>query len=241
MGLQIIGAGFGRTGTMSTQSALNQIGYNCYHMKELAEKANKSHIDFWYNMVKKPKKSKQDWDKIFKNYTATVDFPSSCVWQDLVKAYPEAKVILTLHPKGPEAWYKSTNDTIYSFSKRWEFKVMALFNPKVRKLAQMAKYLIWKDFLNGTMESKQEAINRYIEHIEEVKKQVPTDKLLIFSADQGWKPLCHFLGKEAPHSPFPKVNEKSEIQKRFKYMSTFARLIVAMIIVVGIVITWMIV
>jgi hypothetical protein len=105
----------------------------------------------------------------------------------------------------------------------------------------MAKCLIWENFLNGTMENKQEAINRYNDHIEDVKKQVPADKLLIFSADQGWKPLCDFLGKEVPASPFPKVNEKSEMKKRFRLVSISARLIVALAIVVGIFITWMMV
>ena len=32
MTLEIIGAGFGRTGTMSTYTALNQLGFPCYHM-----------------------------------------------------------------------------------------------------------------------------------------------------------------------------------------------------------------
>jgi hypothetical protein len=34
MALKIIGAGFGRTGTMSMKAALEQLGYPCYHMVE---------------------------------------------------------------------------------------------------------------------------------------------------------------------------------------------------------------
>ena len=48
MTLEVIGAGFGRTGTLSTYTALKQLGYPCYHMFEVLEnKANKTHLDFW--------------------------------------------------------------------------------------------------------------------------------------------------------------------------------------------------
>jgi len=50
-------------------------------------------------------------------------------------------------------------------------------------------------------------------HIEEIKSQVPADRLLIFSVDQGWKPLCSFLGKEIPKGNFPNVNDKAENEK----------------------------
>ena len=43
-------------------------------------------------------------------FWATPDQP--VVWRELLAAYPEAKVILTLHPKGAEAWYDSTMDTM---------------------------------------------------------------------------------------------------------------------------------
>src|SRR3546814_18115677 len=48
MDLKVIGAGFGRNGTLSVCTALNQLGFPCYHMFEVLEnKHNKSHLDFW--------------------------------------------------------------------------------------------------------------------------------------------------------------------------------------------------
>lgn len=35
---------------------------------------------------------------------------------------------------------------------------------------------------------------------------VPKDRLLEWSADEGWEPLCRFLGKEVPDMPFPHAN-----------------------------------
>src|SRR5258708_6469763 len=107
MPLEIIGAGFGRTGTLSLCTALNQLGYPCYHMLEvLQNKANKSHLAFWRCVGNAPAGTHFDWEKIFARYKASLDFPACCVWRDLVAAYPHAKVILTLHPRGPEAWYE---------------------------------------------------------------------------------------------------------------------------------------
>ena len=232
MSLKIIGAGFGRTGTLSTKVALNELGYPCYHMKEITEKTNKNHLDFWLKVAESPEGTEHDWDAVFHNYTATVDYPSSCVWEALLKANPEAKVLLTLHPGGAEAWYKSTKETIYAVSSMWEGKMLAFFIPKLAKMTRMTSALIWERFLKGTMDDKQEAMNRYEEHILEVKKRVPADRLLIYSVDQGWEPLCAFLGKEAPKTDFPRVNDKAEMKKMIKLMSVVTRILLLILIVV---------
>jgi hypothetical protein len=52
MPLKIIGAGFGRTGTMSVYTALNALGFPCYHMKEVF--ASKGHPAFWYRVASTP-------------------------------------------------------------------------------------------------------------------------------------------------------------------------------------------
>ena len=125
MTLKVIGAGYGRTGTMSTFTALNQLGLRCYHMVEvIMNKENKTHLDFWRRVANSPPGQQQDWDSVFKGYEAAVDNPACCVWKELMQAYPDAKVLLTLHPRGPDAWYESTIDTIYFTENRWQFKVL---------------------------------------------------------------------------------------------------------------------
>lgn len=123
MTLTLIGAGFGRTGTWSTFAALNRLGLPCYHMQEvILNKANKGHLDFWRKVANSPPGTQQDWSRVFGNYKATVDNPGCCVWRELMAAYPDAKVLLTLHPRGAEAWYESTIDTIYFTENVWQFK-----------------------------------------------------------------------------------------------------------------------
>ena len=214
MSLKIIGAGFGRTGTWSTYTALNQLGFPCYHMAEvIMNPNNKTHLDFWRKVANSTPGTQHDWNEVFANYTATVDNPGCCVWRELMVAYPEAKVILTLHPRGAEAWYESTIDTIYFNETMWQFKVLELFTPFGRKFGDMAHKLIWGRTLKGVMHDKAKAVARYDAYIDEVKLAVPKDKLLIFSVDEGWRPLCAFLGVPPPASDFPNLNDRAAIKK----------------------------
>jgi Sulfotransferase domain len=230
--LQIIGAGFGRTGTMSLYSALEQLGYPCYHMTEVLDNpANKSHMDFWLKVANDPAGSPQDWETVFANYTAAVDNPACCVWRELVAAYPEAKVILTRHPKGAEAWYRSTLDTIYFTESLWHFRVLSTLLPFSRKMKEMSSKLVWQRSLKNTMSSPDAAMARYEEHIQEVIRSLPEQKLLVFSVDQGWQPLCDFLGVPVPDTEFPSINDRADFQKRIRLVKVAASLILGAVVV----------
>ena len=214
MELRVIGAGFGRTGTWSTKAALNQLGFPCYHMSEvLGNKENKSHLNFWRKVANSPPGAQQDWNRVFAKYQATVDNPGCCVWRELLSAYPDAKVLLTLHPRGAEAWYDSTIDTIYFSENMWQFKVLEWLTPFGRRFGDMAHKLIWQRSLQGAMTDKAKAIARYNAYVDEVKAGVPADKLLVFKVDQGWAPLCAFLGVPQPQTEFPNLNDRAQVKK----------------------------
>jgi hypothetical protein len=227
MPLKFIGAGYGRTGTMSLFTALNQLGFPCYHMFEVINnKANRSHLDFWRKVGNTPAGMQHDWEQVFANYTAAVDFPASCVWRELAAAYPEAKIILTLHPRGAETWYESTVDTIYAPSKMWQADVLKI-TPFGRKMSDMTDKLIWKRTLGGTMDDRAKAIARYNANTEDVIAAIPPERLLVFSVDQGWEPLCKFLGVPVPNGAFPNVNDRPEIKKRLAALTNVAYAILA--------------
>ncbi|MEJ2688167.1 MAG: sulfotransferase [Gammaproteobacteria bacterium] len=229
MALQVIGAGFGRTGTLSAYTALNQLGFPCYHMFEVLEnEANKSHLDFWRKVANAPPGTQHDWEQVLSNYTATVDNPACCVWRELLDAYPDAKVLLTVHPRGAEAWYESTLDTIYFTETMWQFKVLELCTPFGRKFGDMSRRLIWQRSHKGTMSDRDKAIAHYHQHIADVKAAVPADRLLVFSADQGWEPLCAFLNVPVPQEPFPNVNDRAAIKKTLKDLTRGAYTILGM-------------
>ncbi|HAN56440.1 MAG TPA: hypothetical protein DCQ77_09760 [Betaproteobacteria bacterium] len=228
MALKIIGAGFGRTGTLSIYTALQQLGFPCYHMFEVLEnRENKSHLDFWRKVANGEPGAQHDWTQVFSKYTAAVDNPACCVWRELLAAYPDAKVVLTVHPRGAEAWYESTMDTIYFTETMWEFKVLEFATPFGRKFGDMSRKLIWQRSHKGTMNDRDKAIAHYHQHVTEVKAAVPADRLLVFSADQGWKPLCDFLGMPVPDTQFPNVNDRTAIKETVRALTRGAYVIVA--------------
>lgn len=226
MTLQYIGAGFGRTGTLSVFTALNQLGLPCYHMTEIWKPQNKEHLKFWHEVANSPPGTQHDWDRAFKDYVASVDNPGCCVWRELMAAYPEAKVILTVHPKGPEAWYESTYSTVYyATEKMWHFRFLSYVMPAGRRYADMARKLIWQRSHKGHMDDRAQAIADYKAHIEEVKATVPPEKLLICSAADGWEPLCRFVDKPVPEGPFPNVNDRAAIKKELHNVELLAYIV----------------
>ena len=87
MTLSIIGAGFGRTGTMTLKVALEQLGFGpCYHMVEVFKNPQAS--GWWIDAAD----GKPDWAKIFDGYNACVDWPGATFYAQLAQAYPDAKV-----------------------------------------------------------------------------------------------------------------------------------------------------
>ena len=239
MPLQIIGAGYGRTGTLSTYTALNQLGFPCYHMSEVLENPqNKSHLDFWNQVANSATGQQHDWEEVFSNYRATVDNPGCAVWNELWEAYPQAKVLVTLHPKGAEGWYESAYNTIYFTRRSWQFKLLSYFTPFARKMRNMTNKLIWQRSHQGTMEDKQAAIDRYNAHIEEVKMAVPADRLLLYSVDQGWSPLCEFLGVEIPDKPFPRMNDRAAMKKDIAKITRGAYVIIGIgaVVLLGVIV-----
>ena len=227
MSLQIIGAGFGRTGTDSTRVALNELGFPCYHMREVMARRNQGHLAFWQEVATAPEGAQHEWERVFADYTAAVDFPASCVWRELMAAYPDAKVLLTLHPGGSEAWYESTWETIYYGERVWHWKVLERVIPVARRFNQMVRKIIWDRCLQGTMRDRGAALGRYIENVEQVKAAVPEDRLLVYQVDEGWQPLCDFLGVPVPDREFPRVNERRTFKRVIIVMKAAAYAILA--------------
>lgn len=209
MSIQVVGAGFGRTGTKSLQLALEKLGYDqCYHMEELIQ--NPEGVGHWENA---DQGLDSDWNQLFEGYQSIVDFPGSIHYKKLATYYPEAKVILTVRDR--EKWYKSAKSTIFSFDPGLAIKLRLLlslpFSSKARHLLRVIKLIdqsIWKRFFQGRFEDKAFALQHFDAHIDEVKATIPTERLLVFEVKDGWGPLCQFLGKPIPSEPFPVSNQK---------------------------------
>ena len=103
--MKVICAGWGRTGTRSLKYALEYLnGQPSYHMQNILlskKDAKKWHDSIFLN------NHEFNWEEIFNDYGACLDFPSCNYYKELMVAYPDAKVILTV--RDSESWIKSWN------------------------------------------------------------------------------------------------------------------------------------
>ena len=133
-----------------------------------------------------------------------------------MRLYPEAKVVLTVRQS--DKWADSIMNTIgllHPYSPRWGVRVV--FNNLLRGPGNMIK-LMWPKFAQdegilskGKIYDKEYLMKKFDDYNENVKRQCPPDKVLVFDVKDGWTPLCAFLGKPVPDVPFPHANETAEM------------------------------
>jgi Sulfotransferase domain len=204
--MKVIGAGLPRTGTLSQKVALEMLGFGpCYHMVNVL--TNLPLSDGWEAALD----GDADWEEIFGEHESTVDWPGAFFYRELADAYPEAKVVLSV--RDPEAWDKSMRTTI------WD----TLYGHSPAAHISMARQLVdpeWDHYIRlmGRMWASQgifsgpelrtgqlgEAIVRYQE---QVQRNIPEDRLLVWGVGDGWEPLCRFLEVDVPDTPFPRLND----------------------------------
>ena len=206
MTIRVVGAGFGRTGTLSLKFALEKLGFDkCYHMMEVF--GQPEHRASW---LKAHRREPVDWDGLFEGYQASVDWPSCNFWREQLAHFPDAKVILSL--RDPERWYDSVMNTIYPSS----MESLKSDDPDARRGAEWANEIIWQGVFDGRMEDKDHVLDVFNRHNESVKSEVPAGRLLVFEAADGWDPLCEFLGVAVPDEPYPRVNTTEEFTSRWQ-------------------------
>jgi Sulfotransferase domain len=109
MPLEVIGPGFGRTGTNSLKLALEHLGFGpCHHMFEVRDKPEL--LPAWEAAADG---ETVDWNKVFSGYRSQVDWPGARYWRELSQYFPKAKVILSV--RDPDAWFDSVQATIAPF------------------------------------------------------------------------------------------------------------------------------
>ena len=197
MALRIIGAGLGRTGTMSMKLALEQLGVGrCYHMAELI--ADFSRLPLWLGAAD----GAPDWEAVFAGFTATVDYPGCTYWRELAVFYPDAKVLLTV--RDPDEWFDSTQATIFSPPMRARIAASPM-----EGFFQKA---VLRDFADR-IDDRAFMTDAFERHNAAVRSAVSPERLLVHEVGEGWPRLCEFLGVPVPAAPFPRVNSREEMQR----------------------------
>nr|GAT50656.1 predicted protein [Mycena chlorophos] len=134
--MEVLVLGYPRTGTASMHSALVQLGYNeVHHM--FAVFTNPMDADLWREAFEArfegkgepgPWKTEQ-FDQVLGHCAAVTDCPAAGVTlsEDLIAAYPNAKVILTM--RDPEKWWGSFSSTILPATRSTALRLGMLLDP----------------------------------------------------------------------------------------------------------------
>ena len=209
--MKVIGAGFGRTGTMSLKAALEQLGCGpCFHMIDLIR--DPEPLPYW---VAAANGERIDWTEAMEGWESSVDWPGCTFWEEMAETWPDAPVLLSV--RDPEAWYRSCLNSIHAA------KEMALAgeleggdeegpSPEV---VGMINNLIWNGTFKGRFLEKDYALEVFHRHNEDVRAKVPADRLLVYEIKQGWEPLCEFLGVDVPDTPMPHLNDTESFRNMF--------------------------
>ena len=205
--MKVIGAGFGRTGTMSQKAALEQLGFGpSFHMIDVARRPEL--LPGWQAAADA---EEVDWTALLDGWGSTVDWPACTFWREIWAAFPDAKVLLSV--RDPDAWYASCAKSIHASAQaaaRGELEGGSVeVSPEAMK---MINGLIWDGTFKGRFDDKDFAIGVYQAHNELVQAKVPADRLLVYEVKEGWEPLCEFLDVPVPEGPMPHLNDATSFR-----------------------------
>ena len=204
MTIQVIGAGLGRTGTLSLKAALEQLlGGPCYHMVELFK--HPEHVQVWEQALDG---QTPDWDAFFSDYRATVDWTGAAFFTDLLHAYPDAVVLLSL--RDTDDWWRSVRDTTFKTLQSegdtadpWE-RALAPTKRLTTRLLTSRFTPDWSDEVA--------AKTAFERHNAAVRAVVPPGRLVEWQPGDGWRPICAALGLSEPAHPFPHANTTADFR-----------------------------
>jgi hypothetical protein len=213
--MKLIGAGLPRTATLTQKISLEMLGFGpCYHMVNIL--SDMSLVQRWQEAFE----GGADWQKMFDGFQATVDWPGSFFWKELVGAFPDAKVLLS--ERDGAAWARSMHDTIWGVF-YGDLVMRDLSSARAKVDPGWAQYMtlmtsMWsRSGLLGDDENvfDGDALAAGMErHIAEVRSVVPAERLLVWQPADGWEPLCEFLEVPVPEAPLPRVNDSSMFADR---------------------------
>jgi hypothetical protein len=208
MTLNLIGAGLPRTGTLTQKLAYEQLGFGpCYHWVDLL--ADLDRVEQWERALA----GERPWEEIFTGFNSSVDWPGGFVYDDLVAAYPDAKVVLSV--RDHERWEPSFRETIWNMCFgdnliHYLSSARGKIDPRWERYLRLVDRMFWIE--TGTFADSHETPAQMIaaaeRHNAAVKAAVPADRLLVWDVTEGWGPLCEFLEVPVPDEPLPHANDR---------------------------------
>jgi hypothetical protein len=201
MTIQLIGAGLGRTGTMSLKLALEcLLGGTCHHMMEVGQHPDE--VPLWHAAFRG---EPVDFVELLDGYSAIVDYPGAAVWRELAEAFPDAPVLLSTRSSA-QTWWESASSTILiprepTDDAGWARRAM-ISDMFARNLGDI------------DLSDEHAVTAAYEAHNQAVRREIPADRLFEYQPGDGWAPLCAALALPEPDEPFPHTNTREEFRER---------------------------
>ncbi|KAJ7127636.1 P-loop containing nucleoside triphosphate hydrolase protein [Mycena epipterygia] len=215
--MQVLGLGFSRTGTASMRIALEMLGYKKTNHGFALWTADPSERAMWTDAInakffgKGKLYGRADWDRLLGNCMAVTDVPHLLFAEELITAYPEAKVVLTT--RDPDSWWKSYDETINSALQSPFAVASAWLAPQTAGNVREFWRLVFLAMFKTENVTPEIAKARFTAYYDEVRSLVPKERLLDYRVGEGWESLCKFLDKPVPAEAFPRVNDTHAFHK----------------------------
>lgn len=225
--MEVLSLGFSRTGTLTMVEALKILGYpEPYHYSSVF--ANVKDADMWQEAfrlkygtgpvgaggvaqgsrdVRNTTNWRQLFDQLLGHCGAVTDTPGVMFAEELLAAYPEAKVVVV--ERDGERWLLSIGvllDGVLNPVARYIFRFTdPLWFGRISNLG--ATWIAAFFGSTSPTQAKANAREAYAAYYAHIYSVVPPERMLKYDLGSGWEPLCKFLGKDVPDAPFPHCNE----------------------------------
>ncbi|KOC11255.1 hypothetical protein AFLA70_79g003651 [Aspergillus flavus AF70] len=205
---------------VAIKKALLKLGYSDVYHGYTAAMENPRDCEMWldamaakWDGVGKPF-GRTEWDQLLGHCQAVTDIPAAVFAKELIEAYPEAKVILT--NRNAEEWHRSVQTALLkNVFHPWSSVVdtLAILTRSPNRFTRKMFIRAFTDYFQGDFQLH--GVSVYESHYKMVRKMVPRENLLEYQIQDGWEPLCKFLGKNIPSEvPFPNGNDTLETTNR---------------------------
>jgi hypothetical protein len=214
--LKVLCLGLPRSGTESLATALRHLGYDrvSHGLEWWIERPEISPVYYKLavlraqNRLPGPKELREDYfDKILGDYEALTDVPAVWFSKGLLEAYPEAQVIINRRTD-VKAWKESFRQAIAEpMLYAWDYWWASWFEPTIF----WSMGLTWRchttELFEGNVEKNAERAHEGHYERLEAYLQEKGRSYLRWSVQEGWQPLCQFLGHKVPEGEkFPSGN-----------------------------------
>lgn len=231
--MKVLCLGPPRSATESLAVALQKLGYTTYHGWDVVYE-QPSRLRQWTLLADQKwgvspdgdsKITQEQFDALLGHTDAVLDSIAFTFAAELLAAYPEAKVVLN-YRTDIDGWHRSICRAFLPHLESWFVWFLTRFSPQLFWTYQFYNDMAYPHLFRAEREGKGFGIRNngkwvYREHCAMVRGLMvgKEERYLEWTVQDGWDPLCKFLGKDVPSEPFPRVNDGNAFDERSKALT----------------------